>query len=95
LRQLWVRKAKRSHAPAAALTQCHLFRAGIEALPDELREGRRVQRIANVLNRKHRAAQSVAAAPVCFAISYVAALQIHWSRLQQPVRARVLPPAAV
>ena len=34
-------------------------RAGIEALPDELREGRRVQRIANVLNRKHRAAQSV------------------------------------
>jgi hypothetical protein len=34
-----------------------LTRAGIEALPDELREGRRVQRIANVLNRKHRAAQ--------------------------------------
>ena len=53
-------------------------RAGIEALPDELREGRRVQRIANVLNRKHRAAQSVPPhPPVCFAVSYIATLQIH------------------
>jgi exoribonuclease R len=43
---------------------------GIEALPDELREGRRVQRIANVLNRKHRAAQCVAAAASVFIISY-------------------------
>jgi hypothetical protein len=48
------------HARCCTTTTCTshtVTRAGIEALPDELREGRRVQRIANVLNRKHRAAQ--------------------------------------
>ncbi len=44
-----------------ALLPSHASSSGIEALPDELRESRRVQRIANVLNRKHRAAQYVAA----------------------------------
>jgi exosome complex exonuclease DIS3/RRP44 len=50
--------------PAEILNQVfsNFSAVGIEALPDELREGRRVQRIANVLNRKHRAAQCVAAA---------------------------------
>jgi exosome complex exonuclease DIS3/RRP44 len=54
------------------LSSSYLFSAvaGIEALPDELREGRRVQRIANVLNRKHRAAQYVAAAHCHFLHSH-------------------------
>ncbi len=48
-------------ASCAVLLPSHASSSGIEALPDELRESRRVQRIANVLNRKHRAAQYVAA----------------------------------
>ena len=70
--------------------------SGIEALPDELREGRRVQRIANVLNRKHRAAQYVAAVACrrgvspCIRLPQLIPLpQVHRPCFQSPVSARV------